>query len=116
VNERELRIVKNEEMFRAVNERIEDIHGRLGIVTGEQVAEFVCECGDASCVERAQIELAEYERVRSNGHWFFVLPGHAIPDVETIVGHGDGYLVVEKDAEAQSHAHEVDERSGPPAD
>ena len=33
-------------------------------------AEFVCECGRASCVERIRMRLSDYEQVRSDhAHW-----------------------------------------------
>lgn len=111
MDDRETRIVKNEELFRAVNERIEEINQGIGVATVDESAEFVCECGEADCTERVRVSIVDYERIRENSHWFFVVPGHEIPDVETVVEQADGYVVVEKSAEAERHAHDADERS-----
>jgi hypothetical protein len=102
---RAARVGKNEAVFREVNERIND-------VTREETAEYLCECGNATCTETIQMTVADYERVRADPTHFAVLPGHEIPDVEDVVARNEGFLVVRKKAgEAAALATELDPRS-----
>jgi hypothetical protein len=40
--------------------------------------QFLCECGDRACTEWVELELEEYEAIRSiRGH--VLAPGHALP-------------------------------------
>ncbi len=89
---REARVAKNEVLFREVNERIRELAPAEGSV------EFLCECGDASCVEPISLTLPEYEEVRSDAARFFVRPGHQAPDVEDVVAETGRYVVVVKRA------------------
>ena len=94
MNERARRIGANEALFRHVNERILEVGERFG---GESAAaNFICECGDASCAELVALTAEEYEAVRSSPYRFFVVPGHDIPDVEDVVERHGRYDVVEK--------------------
>ena len=99
------RVGKNEAVFREVNERINDL-------TREDAAEYLCECGNATCTETIQMTVAEYERVRADPTHFAVLPGHEIPEVEDVVGRNEGFRVVRKKAgPAAALATELDPRS-----
>jgi hypothetical protein len=99
------RVGKNEAVFREVNERIND-------VTREDVAEYLCECGNATCTETIHMTVAEYEAVRADPTHFAVLPGHEIPDVEDVVARNERFLVVRKKAGAAAAlAAELDPRS-----
>lgn len=99
------RVGKNEVVFREVNERINE-------VTREGTAEYLCECGYATCTETIQMTVADYEAVRADPTTFAVLPGHEIPDVEDVVAQSDGFVVVRKKAgEAAVLAAELDPRS-----
>ena len=86
------RIARNESLFREVNERIVESAQRLAV--GD--AEFVCECADPGCVSRVPATLEEYERVRSDGASFLLIPGHEDPRVEAVVDREDEHSVVEK--------------------
>jgi hypothetical protein len=88
------RVAKNEELFRAVNRRIEDVNEAFSIVSSRFVV--LCECGDAACTDTLSIERADYERARSDPTYFVVLPGHELAEVERVVARGDGYLIVKK--------------------
>ena len=94
MDERERRVVDNEALFREVNERIGDVTTELGIEGG--TIDVVCECGDAGCAERITVALADYDRVRRVDTRFLLVPGHELPDVETVVDSGDGWIAVEK--------------------
>jgi hypothetical protein len=89
MDERQQRIVRNEALFREVNERVEQISD-----TSE--SEFLCECGNVECASPIRMTLSEYERVRANGHRFAVIPSHELTEIETVIERRDGYLVVEK--------------------
>ena len=87
---REARVAKNEVLFREVNERIRDLAPEDG------QTEFLCECGDAACVEPVTMSLSEYEFVRREAARFFVLPGHEVPDVEDVVERRERFTIVAK--------------------
>ena len=92
---REARIGLNEAVFREVNERIESLAEAFDL--GSQPLDFICECGDASCVQRIHMTHAEFEELRSESHQFAVYPGHEAPDVESVVDRRGGYDIVKKD-------------------
>ena len=83
---------RNEQIARRVNELTADDAGR-GAFSGP---EFLCECGNATCMERLPMSLDEFEQVHSNAARFAVLRGHEIPEVERIVSITPRYSVVEK--------------------
>jgi hypothetical protein len=92
---REARIGLNEAVFREVNERIESLAETFAL--GTQPLDLICECGDASCVQRIHMTHAEFEELRSESHQFAVYPGHEAPDVERVMDRRDGYDIVRKD-------------------
>lgn len=93
--ERERRIAQNEALFRTANESIEDLNRAFGTIT--ERAQWVCECGRATCTERVDLPLEAYERVRESPARFLLKPGHEITDVEHVVERHEAWLVVEKD-------------------
>jgi hypothetical protein len=108
-DERARRVGLNEGLFRQVNEQIESLNERFG---EPDTMSVVCECGDGQCTERIEISLGDYERVREDPLLFVILPGHEIPDVESIVEHADGWDVVRKyNGEAVRVAENTDPRS-----
>lgn len=92
---REDRIGLNEAVFREVNERIEGLAETFDLTS--EPLDLVCECGEASCVERITMSYQEYERLRSDPHLFAVFPGHEVLDIERVVDRQKSYHVVEKD-------------------
>lgn len=100
------RAAENESLFRRINERVEQLS------RGQESLTLVCECADATCVERVEdVPVGEYESVRAHGDRFFVIRGHEQPAVERVVDERDGYLVVAKSGEAGAIAVEEDPRS-----
>jgi hypothetical protein len=87
---REVRIAANEGLFRELNEQIEWLSG------DERMLTIVCECGMLECDERLTVSAATYERVRSDGTQFVILPGHEFLEVEEIVHRAESYAVVRK--------------------
>jgi len=104
------RIGMNEAVFRDVNERIQDVADAFGL-TGEPL-DLMCECGDASCVERVTLRRDEYEELRAEPNHFAVCTGHVAPDVERVVAKHGAYDVVEKKEGIPTQiARETDPRS-----
>lgn len=90
----ERRLALNEAAFRAVNERIERL--TASFASPLRTMAIVCECGDGGCIEQIEITVSAYERVRSDGRQFIVVPGHDLPGIEAVVAEGPGYDVVRK--------------------
>ncbi|MDX6401240.1 MAG: hypothetical protein QOF27_1846 [Gaiellaceae bacterium] len=107
---RDTQIGLNEAVFREVNERIEGLAETFELKSGP--LDLVCECGDASCIQRITMSHAEYEELRSDSHQFAVHPGHEIPEVERVVEKRKGYDVVAKESGAPEQvAEQTDPRS-----
>ena len=104
------RVGRNEALYRSINERIEDLNRAFGTLSGAMTV--VCECGDANCTEQIDVDVATYERVRSNPRRFIVRPGHQIEDVEDVVEENERYLIVAKHpGEPEGIAVDTDPRS-----
>lgn len=88
-------LAKNEALFREVNERVKEIERSHNMPTADRW-DFLCECGNATCMERVPLTVAQYERVRSDPAQFDVVPGHEVPDVEVVVRATDEYAVIRK--------------------
>jgi hypothetical protein len=106
---REQSKARNEELFRNVNEQIEEISQT--VERSDPVMEYVCECDRQNCYEKVNATRAEYESVRSDPTHFIVSLGHQDPSVERLVASNDRFLVVEKLGAAARDAHETDPRS-----
>ena len=112
VGEREKRLARNEALYREVNERVAEVADRFLEVESQTPVSFICECGAVTCTEPIVTTLAEYEAIRSEPTRFAVVPGHELPEIETIVERRSGYFVVEKRQEdAEEVARETDPRA-----
>jgi hypothetical protein len=102
------RLAANESTFRDVNEAIQSGHW-----PGDPAARlaFRCECASLGCNMLVEMTLAEYEDIRSHPRRFLVLPGHQVPDAETVLENHVGYSVVEKREEAGRVAEQDDPRT-----
>lgn len=92
------RAARNEEVFRGVDERIEegaDQHQVSGTLP------FHCECGRASCLETIELHAEEYATIMRERYRFVVSPGHELPEIEKVVERAAEYLIVEKVGEAR---------------
>ena len=92
-DEREVRAARNESLFRALNERLEQV--REG-VSGDDRTEYFCECAQRDCAAMVELSPHEYEHVRAAGDRFLVVPDHLMPDVERILEKHSTYWIVEK--------------------
>jgi len=86
------RIARTEALFREVNERIAESAERFG----SDDASFVCECADATCSDRVEVALDDYQDVREDGAQFLLAKGHERVDVERVVLRFAGFNVVRK--------------------
>ena len=75
LNSQQERYVRNESLFREVNERIAEVNEGFE-VAGQ--TDFLCECGRNQCLETVQLSRPEYEAVRAEGDRFVVRPGHEV--------------------------------------
>lgn len=102
------RLAANESTFRDVNEAIESGHW-----PGDADARvaFRCECASLGCNTLVEMTVAEYEQVRTNPARFLVIPGHHVPDAESVVETAGGYVIVEKRGEAGRVAEQTDPRT-----
>jgi hypothetical protein len=108
LNPRQERYVRNESLFREVNERIADVNEDVEV---EGQTEFLCECGREECLDTVRLSLEEYERVRGEGDRFVLRPGHEVATVEQVVERREEFLVVVKTGEAGDESETRDPRS-----
>ena len=96
----------NEAGIRDVNEGIE-----RGQWPGDEDTPvgFRCECARPGCNQLVELTVREYEEVRAHPRRFVVVPGHELPDADTVIAARPGYVIVEK----RNQAGEAAERSGP---
>jgi hypothetical protein len=93
----EERMVKNEALFRDVNERMRRIDRGRGVPpNADDRWAFICECVNVNCADRIELTLEEYEHARARPHRFLVVPGHERPDVERVIRRNERFAVVEK--------------------
>ncbi len=109
MDSRARRLGENEALYRAINERIEDLNETFGLITESMTV--VCECAKLDCAEQIDLPIPEYERVRSDPTQFVVRPGHEVPDIESVLERHDEWLLIQKDAgEPAELARELSER------
>jgi hypothetical protein len=92
------RAARNEEIFRDVNEKIDDGADQHRV---KAPLPFHCECGRASCVRTIELPPAEYERVARERYRFLVIPGHEDEAIEDVIERHEGFFIVEKVGEAR---------------
>jgi hypothetical protein len=107
--ERQERIARNEAMFREANERAKAWEERHG--PDSEVELYFCECANPDCREKISLREADYERVRSDSRRFVIVPGHELPDVETVIERNEGWAIVEKTPEVTRTVEALDPRS-----
>ena len=104
---REERLARNETLFRAVNENIEEAAARSAMPTFD----VFCECSNVDCTLLLTIGVSEYEQIRADPRHFVVAPGHELPEIESVVARTGAYQVVIKQGEAADFVAEHDPRA-----
>jgi hypothetical protein len=105
--EREERLARNEAMYRKVNERVKALAERA---SGNEVAIYFCECAKPNCRARVSLREADYERVRSDSRHFVIVPGHELPDLETVIEQNETWAIIEKAPEVTRTVEALDPR------
>jgi hypothetical protein len=96
---REDRIVRNEALYRELNERVRQVEEDLdahGVVEPPTFGEYFCECGLENCFEKILLTSDEYEAVRASALRFAIVPEHLVPDVERVVAQNARFMTIEK--------------------
>jgi len=71
-----------------------DANERAWSLTDRESIDLGCECGRLACTETPQLSRLTYERIRSLGAGFIVVPGHERLGTERVTEVGDRYAVV----------------------
>jgi hypothetical protein len=109
-DEQARRVGLNESIFREVNEQIESLN--RDFQSDLRTMTVICECANGDCTERLEISVAAYEKVRADALRYIIVPGHELPEYESVVDSGHGYDVVQKRHHtAAALAEETDPRS-----
>ena len=97
------RFARNQRIFREVNERLREVAD-----PSIALAQYVCECSHAECRETIELDLADYDAMRSTPRAFVIAAGHERLEHERVVEDAnDRFMLVEKvalidDAEIRS--------------
>jgi hypothetical protein len=105
--DRDERLALNEELFREANERMTTWEERD---RAEAVEFYFCECADAQCRQKVPLRGSDYERIRNHSSHFFVVPGHEVPDIETVIESHEDWVVIEKEPEVREITEATDPR------
>ena len=100
------RLARNEDLFRQVNEKIDDLAVRHG--DDVHVYEFFCECSDVSCSERVRMTLPQYAHVRDDPARFVVVKDHVLHEIEHVIEHVGDHVLIEKHGRAGEVAIKLD--------
>ena len=106
-------IGRNEVLFRQVNERLDPQEA-----DPQAPIAFLCECGQLGCTETVILSQGDYQAVRVDFERFLLIPGHQVPEVETVIeDHGHYVVAVKQGIAAQAAAAEMAaDQSGDPRD
>ena len=96
MNGRDERKEQNQRIFRAANERMQEMID--GEVPHGTMIPFLCECADDTCLGRINMDAYDYEGIHVDRDLYIVLRDHPTIDGEEIVGQEDGYDIVSKAA------------------
>lgn len=94
-------------MYRKANERARAWDDRH---SDSEVASYFCECAEPKCRERVRLRETDYERVRSDSRHFVIVPGHELPDLETVIEQHEGWSIIEKAPEVTRTVEALDPR------
>ena len=92
------RAARNEELVREVNRQIEQ-GAKLHEVSS--VMPLHCECAQASCLEKIELNARTYQPILAERYRFIVVPGHEVAAIERVVESHPTFAIVEKIGEAR---------------
>ena len=109
------RIARNDSAFRAANEQISSKATALHTAE-DQLIPFICECADSTCTSILQLNLVEYEQIRTDSRQFLNALGHdRVEGLVEVMFKNHTYLVVKKSGRAGEIAAQLDDRRNDPA-
>jgi hypothetical protein len=76
-----------------VNDRIREVTEKFGIAKN---ADFVCECSREDCTDALELDVDEYESIRSDPKVFVISSGHETPEVEKVIETNGRFALVQK--------------------
>lgn len=94
------RKLRNQALFREVNQRIAELSEKLDDLDQGEQPGFVCECSELGCAELVGAPLDVYDRARDDPTLFLVLKGHEDLSHDAILEDLGAYLIVRTDASA----------------
>lgn len=106
---REERLALNEALFRIANERMAAWEERDE--EAEEAEPYHCECANRECRQKVWLLREAYERIRGDSAHFVIVPGHEVPEVETVIERHDGWVVIEKAPEVRDIVEAADPRN-----
>jgi hypothetical protein len=83
--------------FRRANEIVRE---RASAFESEGVVPFICECRDASCLDRVEMSLDEFAGVAERAGRAALAPGHEDPEHDRVVEQTSRFTVIERAAQA----------------
>ena len=94
----ERRLAENEVIFKQLNEEVKAfvLEDASDTEFATKKLGFYCECSNMDCRQRIRLTAKEYDDIHSNEKRFVLLPGHDMPQVETVVTKSEDHMVVEK--------------------
>lgn len=89
---------KNEELFRAENERIQNMAEGLLDSAGAHFMpiSFTCECSDANCNQKIELPLEDFKVAHQYDDRYIIVPGHEQKDIEKVIDRAGNFVIVEK--------------------
>lgn len=104
------RIGRNDSAFRDANEQIRGKVREQHIVD-DRLIPFICECADEACTTIIQLDLAEYEDIRTDSRQFLNVIGHErVEGPIEVMSKNHNHLVVRKAGRAGEIAESLDTR------
>ena len=94
------------EVYRAVNDQIQQLNTAFGLTNGERL-QIVCECTRPDCAEPIELTMDEYEEIRSDESRFAIRPHHSFPQGGAPEATTDRFWVV-----VATEAEEQESRQG----
>jgi ANTAR domain-containing protein len=71
----------------------------LALRLGDGDGRFLCECANPHCSEPLELSADDLRALHAEENMFAIVPGHEVPDLETVVLSNDRYAIVRKHME-----------------
>lgn len=106
-----LRIASREERVRRTEEFFKQVNDALADGEADRTGLFFCECGNPLCNEKLEMTAIDDLRLlHQEPGYYAILPGHQLPDLETVVLENPKYLIVKWSKEAGILSHRGHDR------